>query len=99
MKTVKFTTSNQNLFCPVTGKQVISDSGEFTPSSAMTFCYVDMTDEFIFATKEVEKLCVEAESFDDFASTLNQENWLCLYLFDQSGEGIRFCFDMEYQEI
>ena len=99
MKTVKFTTSNQNLFCPVTGKQVISDSGEFTPSSAMTFCYVDMTDEFIFATKEVEELGTAIHSFGSFASNANTENWLCFHLFDQSGEGIRFCFDMGCQEI
>ena len=107
MKTVKFTTSNDSLFCPVTGQQIFAESGELTSSPALVFCYIDMTEEFEFATNQIKDLykkCEEIElkeyqtTYNIFAEKLNQENWLCLYLFDESGEGARFCFDMDYQE-
>jgi hypothetical protein len=106
MKTLQFTTTNKNLFCPLTGIQLICEELGFKPSPALVFCYVDMEEVFEFATPKIQELYDECKeivladnqtTYDVFASKVHQENWLCLHLFDENSEEIRLCFDMNYK--
>jgi hypothetical protein len=89
MKNVAFELNHDNLFCPVTGIDIMEDTDKILPSPAMKFIYLQEINEFITDDQNLEKMyesCLGATEDEDYEEALqllfeklqNQKNWICM---------------------
>ena len=94
MKTVAFELEQDQLFCPLTGIDVMQDTDKVLPSPAMKFVYLPEFEAFISEDETLMTLFskyenegIEAENNDQdyhyaFSRLMeelkNKENWLCM---------------------
>jgi hypothetical protein len=89
MKTVAFELEQDQLFCPLTGVDVMQDTDNVLPSPAMKFAYLTEIEALITEdeTLMTRFLKYEAENNDQdyhyaFSRLMeelkNKENWLCM---------------------
>lgn len=56
MKQIELDLSHHELYCPVTGEQIVGMDTPFEPSEATLFCFLDEIGEFQYAEKWIEDL-------------------------------------------
>ena len=93
--------SNQVLFCPATGQQVLIPDEPFEESPAMLFCYLPEYKEFEYLIPEMEKeykIC--GNNFTVFVNRLlnNIDNYVMFKIIYPNGFESLISFDMDFQE-
>lgn len=91
---------NQVLFCPVTGKQVITPDEPFEETAATLFCYLPEYEEFAFITKNIEKEYQKIGcDFDALLKRLceRQDNYVLFQLCYPNGFESLIAFDMAFK--
>lgn len=113
MQEVELVLDHHDFFCPVTGQKIIGEDGEFNPSPAMVYCFVDPTEPMEYAKENVQELYNKflKETDDDYyesykklvkeMNTQKTENYVVFSIQGNSPFASfgpsKFCIDMNYQ--